>query len=141
MTYEEIRYEARDGVLTITLDRPDRLNAFTARMAEELIDAFNRADADDEVRAVVLTGAGRGFCAGADLGRGGATFAYPEGTAHRDHGGQVSLRIFESPQAGHRRGQRPGGRDRRHDDIAGRRPAGLHDGAVRARVRPARHRP
>jgi enoyl-CoA hydratase/carnithine racemase len=96
MTYEEIRYEARDGVLTITLDRPDRLNAFTARMSQELIDAFDRADADDEVRAVVLTGAGRGFCAGADLGAGGTTFAHPEGTAHRDHGGQVSLRIFES---------------------------------------------
>jgi len=65
-------------------------------MSQELIDAFDRADADDEVRAVVLTGAGRGFCAGADLGTGGATFAYAEGGVHRDHGGLVSLRIFES---------------------------------------------
>ena len=96
MTYTEIRYEARDGVLTITLDRPDRLNAFTVRMSEELVDAFDRADADDEVRAVVLTGAGRGFCAGADLGVGVTTFTYSDGAAHRDHGGKVSLRIFES---------------------------------------------
>jgi enoyl-CoA hydratase/carnithine racemase len=96
MTYEEIRYEVRDGVLTITLDRPERLNAFTVRMSQELIDAFDHADADDEVRAVVLTGAGRGFCAGADLGGGGTTFAYRGGAAHRDQGGQVSLRIFES---------------------------------------------
>ena len=94
--YGEIRYEARDGVLTITLDRPDRLNAFTVRMSQELIDAFDHADSDDEVRAVVLTGAGRGYCAGADLGGGGATFAYSEGAPHRDHGGRVSLRIFES---------------------------------------------
>jgi enoyl-CoA hydratase/carnithine racemase len=71
MTYAEIRYEVRDGVLTITLHRPERLNAFTVRMSQELIDAFDHADADDEVRAVVLTGAGRGFCAGADLGGGG----------------------------------------------------------------------
>jgi enoyl-CoA hydratase/carnithine racemase len=96
MTYAEIRYEVRDGVLTITLHRPERLNAFTVRMSQELIDAFDHADADDEVRAVVLTGAGRGFCAGADLGGGGTTFAYRGGAAHRDPGGQVSLRIFES---------------------------------------------
>jgi enoyl-CoA hydratase/carnithine racemase len=96
MDFQEIRYDVRDSVLTITLHRPDRLNAFTARMAGELVEAFDRADADDEVRAVVLTGAGRGFCAGADLGSGGATFDYPEGPAHRDKGGRVSMRIFES---------------------------------------------
>ena len=96
MTFEQIRYEALDGVLTITLDRPDRLNAFTVRMSQELIDAFDRADADDEVRAVVLTGAGRAFCAGADLGAGGSTFDHSGTDAHRDHGGLVSLRIFES---------------------------------------------
>jgi enoyl-CoA hydratase/carnithine racemase len=94
--YEEIRYDVADGVATITLHRPERLNAFTQVMAAELIDAFDRADASDEVRAVVLTGAGRAFCAGADLGRGGATFDYPDGAAHRDRGGTVSLRIFES---------------------------------------------
>jgi enoyl-CoA hydratase/carnithine racemase len=65
-------------------------------MSQELIDAFDRADADDEVRAVVLTGAGRGFCAGADLAGGGTTFAYRDGGVHRDRGGLVSLRVFES---------------------------------------------
>jgi enoyl-CoA hydratase/carnithine racemase len=95
--YEQIRYEVADGVATITLHRPERLNAFTVRMADELIDAFDRLDGDDEVRAVVLTGAGRGFCAGADLGGGGATFSYPQdGSVHRDRGGTVSLRIYES---------------------------------------------
>jgi enoyl-CoA hydratase/carnithine racemase len=96
MDYEQIRYEVQDRVLTITMDRPDRLNAFTEQMSQELVDAFDRADADDDVHAVVLTGAGRGFCAGADLGAGGATFDYPAGAAHRDRGGKVSLRIFES---------------------------------------------
>lgn len=95
MTYEEIRYEVKDGVLTITLNRPDKLNAFTTRMAEELIDAFDRADADDDVRAVVLTGAGRGYCAGADLS-GGTAFQYEDITTNEDTGGTVSLRIFAS---------------------------------------------
>jgi enoyl-CoA hydratase/carnithine racemase len=96
MDYEQIRYEVADRVLTVTLDRPDRLNAFTARMGDELIDAYSRADADDDVRVVVVTGAGRAFCAGADLGGGGATFAYQDGAEHRDNGGRVSLRLFES---------------------------------------------
>lgn len=71
--FEEILYHVEDSVLTITLHRPERLNAFTANMAAELVAAFDRADADDAVRVVVLTGAERGFCAGADLGKGGAT--------------------------------------------------------------------
>jgi enoyl-CoA hydratase/carnithine racemase len=96
MDYEQIRYSVTDHVLTVTLDRPDRLNAFTARMGDELIDAYSRADADDDVRVVVVTGAGRAFCAGADLGGGGATFAYQDGASHRDNGGRVSLRLFES---------------------------------------------
>jgi enoyl-CoA hydratase/carnithine racemase len=96
MTYEQITYAVADAVLTITLDRPARLNAFTGQMADELVDAFDRADADDDVRAVVVTGAGRGFCAGADLAGGGGTFDYADGPAHRDEGGRVSLRIFES---------------------------------------------
>jgi enoyl-CoA hydratase/carnithine racemase len=95
--YEQIRYEVEDRVLTITLDRPDRLNAFTPIMAGELIDAYDRADADDEVRAIVLTGAGRGFCAGADLKRAaGSTFDYTHESDHEDNGGRVSLRVFES---------------------------------------------
>ena len=106
MDYTEIAYEVADRILTITLDRPDRLNAFTYRMHEELLDAFDRADADDDVRVVVVTGRGRGFCAGADLGTGGATFdTTAEGSVigsgaadhrHRDEGGLVALRIFRS---------------------------------------------
>jgi enoyl-CoA hydratase/carnithine racemase len=100
MEFEQIRYEVADGVLTITLDRPDRLNAWTSTMASELIAAFDRADADDDVRAIVLTGAGRGFCAGADLAGGGDTFDWRRREAAeavpRDNGGQVTLRIFDS---------------------------------------------
>jgi enoyl-CoA hydratase/carnithine racemase len=100
MDFEDIRYEVADHVLTITLDRPDRLNAFTPTMGRELIEAFDRADADDDVRAIVVTGAGRGFCAGADLGGGGDTFDWRERQTDdevpRDGGGQVALRIFAS---------------------------------------------
>ncbi len=67
MSYEQITAETADGVLTITLNRPDRLNAWTPTMGEELIAAFDAADGDDDVRAIIVTGAGRGFCAGADL--------------------------------------------------------------------------
>jgi hypothetical protein len=99
MEYGQIRYEVSEGILTITLNRPDRLNAFTEQMGGELIDAFDCADADDAVRAIVVTGAGRGYCAGADLSSGGATFDYagqPQGIdEHRDGGGLVALRIFE----------------------------------------------
>jgi enoyl-CoA hydratase/carnithine racemase len=113
--YQEIAYDVADRVLTITLDRPDRLNAFTIRMHQELIDAFDRADADDDVRVVVVTGRGRGFCAGADLGGGQPDQQPPERgdqaagggdersafdrdddpATFRDEGGLVSLRIFE----------------------------------------------
>jgi enoyl-CoA hydratase/carnithine racemase len=104
--YREIRYAVADGVATITLHRPERLNAFTATMAGELVAAFGQSDADDDVRVVIMTGAGRGFCAGADLERGARTFdATDEGRAAeiagratiggvpRDGGGVVSLRI------------------------------------------------
>ena len=98
--YEQIRYDVDDHVLTITLNRPDKLNAFTPVMKRELLDALDRADADDDVRAVVVTGAGRAFCAGADLSGGGETFDVKRrgGTvdeAPRDGGGEVSLRIYE----------------------------------------------
>jgi len=65
--YNTIKYQISDSILTITLDRPNELNAFTVEMSNELIDAFNRASSDDEVRAVVVTGAGKAFCAGMDL--------------------------------------------------------------------------
>ncbi len=104
----DIDLQLEDRIATITLDRPDRLNAFTVTMQRELCDAFDRIDADDDVRAVVVTGRGRGFCAGADLGGGGDTFdlsSQPDDgsgavsggeteMAHRDEGGLLTLRIF-----------------------------------------------
>jgi enoyl-CoA hydratase/carnithine racemase len=106
MSYEQITTELAEGILTITLNRPERLNAWTAVMGRELIEAFDRADADDDVRAIIMTGAGRGYCAGADLAAGGETFDYaaraaegslltePVGGVPRDNGGQFTLRIF-----------------------------------------------
>jgi enoyl-CoA hydratase/carnithine racemase len=100
MTFEQIATYLTGNVLTITLNRPDRLNAWTAQMGSELTEAFDRADADDEVRAIIVTGAGRGFCAGADLASGGETFDYRKrervGEAPRDNGGQFTLRVFRS---------------------------------------------
>jgi enoyl-CoA hydratase/carnithine racemase len=100
MDFEQITTELADGVLTITLNRPERLNAWTGTMGRELIEAFDGADADDAVRAIIVTGAGRGFCAGADLAAGGETFDY-RAREHaeevpRDNGGEFTLRIFES---------------------------------------------
>ncbi|MFZ4760434.1 MAG: crotonase/enoyl-CoA hydratase family protein [Burkholderiaceae bacterium] len=105
--FETLLYAVEDGIATITLNRPDRMNAFTPRMRDELIAAFDATDADDAVRAVIVTGAGRAFCAGADLSSGGNTFDYAErrdasresvrvGDVYRDGGGLVTLRIFRS---------------------------------------------
>ncbi|WP_214407745.1 crotonase/enoyl-CoA hydratase family protein [Pseudonocardia lacus] len=94
--YEQITLDVADGVATLTLNRPDKLNAFTGKMAGEIIDAFDRTDADDRVKAIVITGAGRGFCAGADLSGGGSTFDYPDDAPRRDGGGLVSLRVYAS---------------------------------------------
>jgi enoyl-CoA hydratase/carnithine racemase len=104
--FSQIAYEIGDGVATITLNRPDRLNAFTTTMCREVVAAFDAADADDQVRVILLTGAGRGFCAGADLERGASTFNAKDGGRAaeradfetigglpRDAGGVVSLRI------------------------------------------------
>ena len=102
MSYRDILYEVEDGIATITLNRPEKLNAFTATMLEEIIDAVDRTDGDDDVRAVIFTGAGRAFCAGADLSGSAATFDMNERDGAgpidewRDGGGLVSLRLFES---------------------------------------------
>jgi len=111
MAYETINYEVAEQVLTITLNRPDKLNAFNSVMQQEMIDAFDRADKDDDVRAIIVTGAGRAFCAGADLSSGASTFdrdarrrpvkRLADGNADytdpnvRDGGGMVTLRIFK----------------------------------------------
>ena len=105
--FETLLYAVEDGIATITLNRPDKLNAFTARMMKELIAVFDLTDGDDAVRAVIVTGAGRAFCAGADLSAGGATFdrSNPQalereegkvGDVYRDGGGRVVLRMYES---------------------------------------------
>src|SRR5260370_38389590 len=111
MAYETIKYEVEDQILTITLNRPDKLNAFTGTMQREMIEAFDAADKDDNIRAIIVTGAGRGFCAGADLSSGADTFDrdarrgpvkrlangkvdYSDPNV-RDGGGQVTLRIFK----------------------------------------------
>ncbi len=114
MSYEHILYSVKDQILTITLNRPEKLNAYTAKMQSELIDAFDRANTDDNIRAIVVTGAGRAFCAGADLSAGASTFdatkredrpernAGPVGSVDwsdervRDGGGRLTLKIFES---------------------------------------------
>jgi enoyl-CoA hydratase/carnithine racemase len=96
--FRELGWDLSDGVLTLTLSRPQRLNAVTRTMIGELVEAFDRADADDGVRVVIVTGAGRAFSAGADLSAGPGTFdrvARREGEPHRDGGGLVTLRIFD----------------------------------------------
>ena len=90
---EQVRYEVADGVAVVTLDRPDKLNAYTEQMRDELVHVFDRIDDDDAVRAVIVTGAGRGFCSGADLGDASGAPQGDVGT-WRDGGGQVTLRIF-----------------------------------------------
>jgi enoyl-CoA hydratase/carnithine racemase len=104
---DTLLYRVDDGIATVTLNRPDKLNAFTARMRDELIAVFDETDADDAVRAVIVTGAGRAFCAGADLSSGGQTFDYAArkeaardenlvGGVYRDGGGMATLRMFKS---------------------------------------------
>ena len=100
MSYNTIIYEVEDRILTLTLNRPEILNAFNREMLSEMVDAFDRADADDEVRAIIVTGAGRAFCAGADLSAGVDTFNADgredrESGLQPDGGGELTLRIFE----------------------------------------------
>ena len=111
--YQTLKYDVKDKVLTLTLNRPEHLNAFTVEMANELVDAFNRASDDDAVSAIVVTGEGKAFCAGMDLTVGGNVFGLDESLAPtladmherlddpeimhgvRDTGGRVSLAIFD----------------------------------------------
>jgi enoyl-CoA hydratase/carnithine racemase len=108
MTYQTIQYQVEDGIATITLNRPQALNAYNPVMMQDLIDAFDAADGDDAVRAVIVTGAGRAFCAGADISGGTDGFVMqkemprlPDGSIDvghpdlRDGGGRLTLRIFE----------------------------------------------
>jgi enoyl-CoA hydratase/carnithine racemase len=97
-TYQTILVDKSDGIQTITFNRPDRLNALNGPMLQDTLAALDEADADDAVRAVIFTGAGRGFCAGADLGGGGGTFDHSAREAreeHRDGGGLLTLRLFD----------------------------------------------
>ena len=115
-SFTTLKYEVEDNILTITLDRPEKLNSVTIEMLNELIEAFDAADADDDVRAIIVTGAGRAFCAGADLSEGAKAFdfnALEDGTGYggspvradgtidwshegvRDGGGRVNLRMFD----------------------------------------------
>ncbi len=109
--FETLSLDRSDGIATITLNRPERMNAFNSRMRADLVAAFDATDADDEVRVVIVTGAGRAFCAGADLSSAGSTFDYAnradalrqearvttaDGEVYRDGGGLVTLRIFRS---------------------------------------------
>jgi enoyl-CoA hydratase/carnithine racemase len=106
-TFETLQYSVEDGIATITLNRPEKLNAFNTQMMKDMIAAFDETDGDDAVRAVIVTGAGRAFCAGADLSAGAETFNYDARSAadrearmregvQRDGGGLLTLRIFES---------------------------------------------
>tara|TARA_R110002072_G_scaffold127330_1_gene264585 strand:- start:10206 stop:11081 length:876 start_codon:yes stop_codon:yes gene_type:complete len=113
MPYSTIRYEVAENILTLTLNRPDHLNSFTLEMAQELVTAFNRASDDDDVRAIVVTGEGRAFCAGMDLSGSGNVFGLDEdllptmedmehrlddpeiSAGVRDTGGQVTLAIYD----------------------------------------------
>ncbi len=111
MEFETILYDVKDKVLTVTLNRPERLNAFTGQMMDDLIEAFDKAGKDDDIRVIIVTGAGRGFCAGADLGAGANTFnrevrnnrGETEGIKDnpewmRDGGGRTTLAIFDCPK-------------------------------------------
>ena len=104
MTFETLLYDVSDRVLTLTLNRPERMNAFNSRMCDELISAFDRADADDDIKVVIVTGSGRAFCAGSDLEKGGDTwnkhadYIAAQSSSDRyvgDGGGRITRRIYD----------------------------------------------
>jgi enoyl-CoA hydratase/carnithine racemase len=116
VSYENILFEVSNGIATVTLNRPDKFNAMSVEMMQELIDVFDETDRDDSVRVVVITGAGKGFCGGADLSKGAEVFDKDKKSADkasgkprradgsfdysaeaaRDGGGKLALRIFAS---------------------------------------------
>ena len=106
LSFETLTYAVEDGIATVTLNRPEKLNAFNTQMMRDMIAVFDETDRDDAVRCVIVTGAGRAFCAGADLSAGGETFDYDKrgedraartvDGLQRDGGGLLTLRIFES---------------------------------------------
>ena len=158
MAYETILTDLSENIFTITINRPDKLNALNLTMIREFIDAFDAADADDAARAIIVTGAGRAFCAGADLSLGGGTFdrearagppagaeragrqarPFPRQRARRRRPHDAAHVRLQ--QAGDRGGERPGGRHRRHHAAADGRAHRLERGALRLRVLAARHR-
>lgn len=94
--YETIKTKLQDGILTLTLNRPDHMNAYTVKMNEELLHFYQNVNEDDDVRVIVVTGSGRAFCAGMDLSDGGSTFSSTQSSEdYRDLGGQVSLLMYE----------------------------------------------
>ena len=99
MSFETIKYDLQDGIVTLTLNRPERLNAFTGQMLNDMLKALDQYDADNSARVMVVTGAGRGFCAGADLGAGGDAFnadaGYGGGKLNPDGGGLLTLRLYD----------------------------------------------
>jgi enoyl-CoA hydratase/carnithine racemase len=98
MAYQTLLTDLSDGVLTCTLHRPERLNALDVVMGRELLHLLDEVDANDAVRVLVVTGSGRGFCAGADLGSGGGTFDHSgeeKREEHRDGGGVIALRLYD----------------------------------------------
>ncbi len=156
--YEQIAVAVEDGILTLTLNRPDKLNAFTAKMMSEMIDVFVKVNADDAVGAVIVTGAGRAFCAGADLSAGAATFDATTNPARRERdAGPVEdgglerrararrrragdARHLRMPEARDRGGERRRGRHRRDDAACDGHPHRRPRRALRLRLRAPRHR-
>ena len=158
MPYETLLTDLSENIFTITINRPDKLNALNTQMIRDVLDAFDEADANDAVRAIIVTGAGRAFCAGADLSTGAKTFDRearpdrpqvpngPDGKPDlthenaRDGGGRMTLAHLQLQQAGDRGRERAGGRHRRHHAAADGRAHRVERGALRLRVLAARHR-
>ena len=155
MDDDAIPYAVSDGIATSTPNRSEKLNALTGSMVEAFINALDRADDDDRVRAVVVTGAGRAFCAGADISAGAAAFdpapgiaGLPQGATNtddadkrlRDAGGLLTLRMYPLPEAADRCDPGAGGGCRRFDDAGNGRALCLHRSEVRVCFYPARDR-